>query len=388
MLNEPRVEIEYLVDYELTFTNSADFNELSDTSEVNTNISNLVGKKGFHLSGGSVDSDTSEVSGVLLDGTYTFYKDSQKAYKGIMGNELSGEDYTFQNQYIDIDTSNENTYIKSIILYFDPTISVNSEIGEFATKISFSNGINADGTQNPLYDGSKTIDNDKVIFMYSFGENSTLKSVRLNILKWNKKNALMKILKITTGYTGIYDRKNLLNFTGSISKTSDVDQLRFGVYSGNYTINVIDNDLIIDSLYKNNLIFKNIRGQFKVDGISQSVFYINSKSSEKGSNEWFFDCIDKIELLKDITKPSMTLESRTLNDVIDFVLSGSGISEIIWDKKVLERCKNITIKNAWFNENQSMYDLLLKCCQVGLVSIYMDRNEAIRIADGLNNEHI
>ena len=137
MYNEPQIEIEYLVDYELSVTNGEDFNELSDISNIDENISNLSGKKGFHLSGGTMDAISGEVSGVLLDGTYTFYKSNAKAYNGIIGNELSGQDYTFHNQYIDISTTNENTYIKSIIIYFDPTISVNSEVSEFATKMSF-----------------------------------------------------------------------------------------------------------------------------------------------------------------------------------------------------------------------------------------------------------
>ena len=105
MINVPKLEIEYLVNYDLTFTNASEFHPLSNISEVNKNISNLSGKKGFHLSGGSVDEETGEVSGTLLDGTFTFYKDSENAYDGIMGYELSSEDYSFESQYIDFSTS-------------------------------------------------------------------------------------------------------------------------------------------------------------------------------------------------------------------------------------------------------------------------------------------
>ena len=84
MINVPKLEIEYLVNYDLTFTNASDFHPLSDISEINTNISNLSGKKGLHLNGGSVDEETDEVSGTLLDGTFTFYKDSANAYNGII----------------------------------------------------------------------------------------------------------------------------------------------------------------------------------------------------------------------------------------------------------------------------------------------------------------
>lgn len=41
MINVPKLEIQYLVNYDLTFSNSADFHPLSKIDEINTNISNL-----------------------------------------------------------------------------------------------------------------------------------------------------------------------------------------------------------------------------------------------------------------------------------------------------------------------------------------------------------
>ena len=98
MNNAPEIRVQYLVNYDLEYNSivpSSRLNPLSDITNINNEDARIVGKKGLILSGGKVDSETGEVSGALLDGTYTFFKDNEKSYNGIMGNVLSGDDYTF-----------------------------------------------------------------------------------------------------------------------------------------------------------------------------------------------------------------------------------------------------------------------------------------------------
>ena len=383
MINVPKLEIEYLVNYDLTFTNASDFHPLSDISEVNTNISNLSGKKGLHLSGGSVDEITGEVSGTLLDGTFTFYKDSEKAYNGIMGNELSGEDYSFESQYIDFSTSYDNTYIKSLIIYFDSTAS------EFATKMSFSNGINADGSENPLYNGSTIIKNNKLIFMYSFGENSTLKSVRLNILAWSKKNALMKILKITTGYTGYYDPATLNALSYTRNKFSDSEQLRFGVSKQTANATVIDRDGMIRELYTNDLFFKNILVYFYVDDLLDGSYYLENKTGSHSNNLWEFDFKDILSFKLDEKVRAMNIDldgegnpkSKPLTSFINHALENS--INIIYDDGLEDELKQILIPIPFVEAGQTRYDLLLKCCQLGLLRMYSDEFGNLIVTRGI-----
>lgn len=391
MNNAPQVKIQYLVNYDLEISgqdgvsglDTSDLSPLSDLSNINNQDAKLRGKKGFILSGGSVDDATGEVSGVLLDGTYTFFSGAEKSYKGIMGNELSTNTYEFgKSQYITIRTKNPNTYIKDILIYFDPVAN------EYATELSFSNAkkydpINDSEIDDPTYTTAKTYKNERLVFLHNFGENSTLTQIQININKWSKKNSLMKILKIVTGYTGIYDKASLMKFDFTINKTNDAQQLRFGVTSNTCTIDVLDNDLMIDTLYKKDLIYKNIQVQISVDGIIQGIFYINEKSSEKGSNEWVFDCVDRLELLRDKQMSMLPLAERSIYEIVNILLSGIS-SEITWEVNALNYCQEIKIKNSYFEPNQTFYDLLLKSCQIGLLRIYIDRNNIIKITSGVN----
>lgn len=390
MNNAPQVKIQYLVNYDLEISgqdgvsglDTSDLSPLSDLSNINNQDAKLSGKKGFILSGGSVDDVTGEVSGVLLDGTYTFFSDAEKSYKGIMGNELSTNTYEFdKSQYITIKTKNPNTYIKDILIYFDPVAN------EYATELSFSNAKKYDPTtdseiDDPTYTTAKTYKNERLVFLHNFGENSTLTQIQININKWSKKNSLMKILKIVTGYTGIYDKASLMKFDFTINKTNDAQQLRFGVTSNTCTIDVLDNDLMIDTLYKKDLIYKNIQVQISVDGIIQGIFYINEKSSEKGSNEWVFDCVDRLESLKEIKRPMMAIAERNIYEIMNYVLSGV-VSNVVWEKSAKEYCLSKTIEKSYFIANQTLYDLMLKCCQVGLLRIYIDRNDVCKITSGV-----
>ena len=390
MNNVPEVKIQYLINYELDILTtesgsdafSSVLNPLSDLSGINNQNAQLSGKKGFHLSGGSVDDVSGEVSGVLLDGTYTFYDDTQSAYKGIMGDDLSNDNYEFENpQYITVRAKNAQTYINSLLIYFDPVAS------EYATEISFSNckkyNFETDEEVDaPEFNSIKPIKNTNMVFLHNFGQESGLTQVQINIRKWSKKNALMKILKIVTGYTGIYDTTNLMKFDFTIDKVSDANQLRFGVTSNNCSVHLLDNDLMINTLYEKNLIYKNIQVQISVDGIIQGVFYINEKNSEKGSNEWVFDCVDRLESLKNVKKPMMAIAKRNIYEILNYVLSGV-VTNVVWEKTAKEYCVSKYIEQSYFEANQNVYDLMLKCAQVGLLRIYIDRNDICKITKGV-----
>ena len=192
----------------------------------------------------------------------------------------------------------------------------------------------------------------------------------------------MKMLKIVTGYTGVYDKTSLMSFDFNINKTNDPQQLRFGVSNNTCSIDVLDNDLMIDTLYKKDLIYKNIQVQISVDGIIQGVFYVDEKSSKKGTNEWIFDCVDRLEALKNITRPMMSIAERSIYEITNYVLSGV-VPNVVWEKSAKEYCQSKTIEKSYFKTGQTLYDLMLKCCQVGLLRIYIDRNDICKITSGV-----
>ena len=249
--------------------------------------------------------------------------------------------------------------------------------------ISYTNYFETDEEVDaPEFNSIKPIKNTNMVFLHNFGQESGLTQVQINIRKWSKKNALMKILKIVTGYTGIYDTTNLMKFDFTIDKVSDANQLRFGVTSNNCSVHLLDNDLMINTLYEKNLIYKNIQVQISVDGIIQGVFYINEKNSEKGSNEWVFDCVDRLESLKNVKKPMMAIAKRNIYEILNYVLSGV-VTNVVWEKTAKEYCVSKYIEQSYFEANQNVYDLMLKCAQVGLLRIYIDRNDICKITKGV-----
>lgn len=430
MVNNPEVKIEYLVDYELTITSNFD-NGMSNPIDIN-NDNKKIGKKGFHLSGGSVDDITNEVSGCIMNGTYTFYDDVKK-YKGLLGDSLSRDDYLFlkssdytsytgielqsivdnatssspstfsgycsedstnfdaetvykftlvddtyeydileRNPYINITMKQSNTYLKSLIIYFDNIAN------EYAKKIVFSD--------NP----SKVYNNNKLVFMRSFGEDSELTSTKVLFTEWSKKNALAKILKIKTGLSITYDVYSLKKIYYTRDKFSDVSNLKFGVSKQVADLEILDNDGVIKELYDKDLMFKNIQVKIYIDGILEGSYIVDVKEGQNIVNYWSFDCKDILSLKLDEIIPLMNIPvdenndpvSKTLLYFIHFALQNSSINTI-YDDGLEDELDNIIIPVAFVNPNQTRYDLLLKCCQVGLLRMYSNKFGDLIISRGV-----
>lgn len=501
MNNAPKVDIKYLINYDLQFTNKSESSKLSSEANLNELEAKIKGKKGLHLNGGSVN-ETGEVSGTLLDGTYTFYKSTESSYNGWMsesfsssqklnqfdvgypfinpskyqsktageleqiltltnnslgnsvsyyctsdsGNFKAGNVYRFnlitntekqyneeltvnsttvgtyliktgaldafgkevyeevelpeeydplkkyyrvqfvthyhyvadlkeQAQFVDISTKNDDTYIKSILIYFDPVAA------EYATKLSFSNAINDDGSTNNKFSPNTKIRNNKMIFMYNFGESSTLKSIRVNFEEWSKANSPLKILKIVTGYTGHYDYTTLLDLKWDNSKFVDEEQLSFGISSQTCSVQVIDKEDIVLGLYQANLFYQNIEVRVYIDDMWQGSFYIDTKDNSRGSQEWVYDCIDKFEQIKnDVVDVLQVTSNMTLKQIIAHILKNTGYA-VEYTEEASSAC-DIVIPTAYIFSQQNVYDCLLKCCQIGLLRIYVSY-EKLKITRGI-----
>ena len=380
MINKPKIVIEYLVDYELNISMSAEnTHELSNPTNINGD-NKIQGKKGFHLSGGSVDAVTGEVSGCILDGTYTLYSAKNK-YQGLMGTVLSNDNYEFSTpQYIHIETANSNTYIKSLIIYFDDVAN------EYATMISFANAKKYDDTTGEIIDDT-TISpttkyvNNKTIFIKNFGQDSRLTSVDCYFDKWSKKNSLMKVLRVKTGFTGNYEYGDINKISFNQDLFSDFNDLKFGVTCNPASVTIIDRNDIIKDLYDKDLIYNNVEVRIYVDDELQNTVYINSKQGSNGSNDWTFECVDLAELSKNSKVDILQItENMKIIDIIKFALRNTGYEIEIADD-VVDRI-NYAVPKAFLRANQSVYDVLLQCSQIALLRIYV-RDNKIRIASGI-----
>ncbi len=376
MENAPKVEIKFLTNYKLETVATSTQNEQASLTNINEDRK-FKGKKGFHLCGGSVDEATGEVSGCILDGTYTLYNSGSGSYDGFLGNTLSGDDYLFSTpQYITIRAKNSGTFIRSLLIYFD------SVANEFATQIYFSDATKADGTTDSRYNNLYVIKNSKTLFMYSFGEDSDLVSIRVNFKKWSKKRAFAKFVKITTGYTGEYDYKTLQSLKWDNDFFTNEEEMSFGISSNRATVEVNDQDDVIDELYAKNLIFQDVTVNIYIDNIFQGSFYIDTKDNERGSDIWTFDCIDFFERIKDDIVPTMQLtDNCNLTQIISWAINGKGI-QIEYTTEARTACDNYYISKGYIKPEQTLYEVLLKVCQAGMLRMYVSNNK-LRIVRGV-----
>lgn len=370
MINEPTVVIKYLVNYDIDVTGTID--QVISKPKNLTGDDDFIGKKGFHLNGGYYDKDTGEDVGTLMNGSYTFYDESQM-YNGLVGTAMSNDNYTFDEpQYLTITTKEPNSYIKSIFIYFDTTAK------EIATKMSFSNEPN------------KIYSNNKYIFMHSFGENSTLKSVTVNFLEWSKRNATVKVVKVKTGYTAVYDPFTIKNIYYTRDKFSDSDNLKFGVTVQEATFDINDYDGMIKDLYNSDLIFKNIQVQLYIDGVIEGNYIIDSKNSDNTIDYWSFDCKDYAGIRMSDTLSAINIEvdssgvpiPKPLTYFIDYAIGGT-INVIYEDNELKQELDNIIIKVPFMSGGKTREQVLTMCCQIGLLRMYSDISGNLVIARGV-----
>lgn len=379
MINEPQVVIKYLVNYDIEVTGTID-ESISNPTNL-TGDDNVLGKKGFHLNGGYYDNVLQQDVGTLMNGTYTLY-DENKMYNGLVGTEMSNDNYEFDTpQYLTISTTEPNTYIKSLFIYFD------NVAGEIATRLSFSNPVPSTATNvNP----ATIYANNKYIFMHSFGENSELTSVRVNFLEWSKKNATVKILKVKTGYTATYDPFTIRDIYYTKDKFSDTDNLKFGVTIQEATFQINDYDGMIMDLYNSDLIFKNIEVQLYIDNMLEATYVIDTKDSSNTIDYWSFDCKDFAGIRMSDTLPALNVEvdennepiPKSLKYIIDFCI-GNVVNVIYEDDALRQEVENIVIPVPFLNAGLTREEALTKCCQIALLRMYSDENSNFIIARGV-----
>lgn len=380
-LNSPKIEITYLTDVQLSYTANTLTHPLGRPSEMfSENIvvaGNSVpkhGKKGFFLSGGSVDPVTQEISGCIMDGTYTFFDNVEK-YPGILGNVLSGNDYTFSSeQSVTVRPLYTGSTIKNITLIFDDVAN------EYATHIKFST------EPNTVYR------NNRLVFIKVL-PNEVSGTVKITFQKWSKKNSLAKIKQIRTGIRGEYDYQTIKSLHLSNEKITNEEEVQFSVTSQYCDISLIDKDGVIQSLHEASLLHDDIVAQIYLvntddNGVETrekiGEFNLQTYENEKGSVVWDFSLVDKLEKFKNIIVEPHEVEKMTVYQITNYVIERIGFGSIIsWDNEAETHCKNIVVPNAWVEPNQYAFDVLCKCCEVGLLRIFVNPDGLIRVERGL-----
>ena len=363
MLNEPKIEIKYLPFYEVDLypTNSTIDNNLSNITTF-TKDRVVTGKKGFYLSGGSYNEEKQEDIGTLMNGTYTFF-DEVKKYGGIVGTELSNNNYQFDTtQQITLIAPNNST-IPYLVIYFD------NIAGEYATKMTFSD------EPNTIYSNNSYIFSKKIVGSHS--------SITITINQWSKQKSVFKILKITAGISNEYDIRSITDLYYTKDKFTDTDELRFGVSLQEATFQIIDRNGIINSLYNGGFQLKNIQVNIYIDGDLDSVFMVDNPTSDNNKLYWDFQCNDILKnKLQEKLNPYFFGVRTSILDFISYACSGS-ISYKYESDELVSELYQISPPIAFVETGQTREELLIKCCQVGLLRMYSDEDGSLLISRGI-----
>ena len=405
--NMPQIKIQYLIDLDITITKTNNvFNSTlnhplgrlesgcNDTFMLGDTEAEKYGKKGFFLTGGSVNELTNQESGCLMNGDYTFFDDIEK-YPGILGNELSDENGEFATeQSITISTTNEGDRIKYIVIYFD------SVANEYATSIKFSNE-------------PDTINKNKRCTYIKGFTDENLTSLTITFLKWSKANSLAKVLKIKTGITGRYDYDTIKKLDFSNEKISNEEEVSFGVTHQYCEVSLVDKNGDIQALHDADLLISNSDNEIKAleifmvnpkevevgntDGTTSiniveqqtkiGEFVLDTYKNRKGTNIWDYSLIDRLETLNEyLIQPMEVKQDITLYEVIMYVMSELGLAPITeFSEDAEEYCKSgdAVLPYGYIKADQFAYDVLCKCCEVGLLRVFVSPTGTIRIERGL-----
>ncbi len=112
--------------------------------------------------------------------------------------------------------------------------------------------------------------------------------------------------------------------------------------------------------------------------IQETRYFTSSQYSfDKDKGSCTIECTDSIDFLNNIILEKMPTQSNTfsLHDLLTRILSNlpSGKSWQYQDDETKNWCSSIILSKAWY-DSQSLYDLLVKACNVGLLRVYTISN--------------
>ncbi len=347
----PSLEIEYLPETEITASSTV----TGDLGKLDTIQEKVPGKKGFFLSGG--EKTISEESGCILDGTYKLFDEIEK-YPAWLGNVLSDTFYQFSTPQKITITAKVGTYINSLLIYFDNVAS------EYATEIVLTDNVSL----------NETIINNSYTFIKVFENQDTYSSIDIIFTKWSKKNSLAKVLRIKCGFSQIYNITDFRELVFSNQLRADINVPEFGIISQFGNVKIFDKDFTIKQLVENGLIVQDILIYIYFNGQMVGKYRNSKLDNTDTSNLWKFEFSDTLTDFQEQWFTGIGVSERNLYQIVNIILPN-----IVWENNADIIAQSINIPKSYLVAS-SRWQALHKCCQVGLMQIYMntDGNVAIR----------
>lgn len=313
------------------------------------------GFKGFQLS----EKRNSPVSTLL--GDYVAYPAT--GYQGIITQELSDANGGCN---ITISFSLSGAAPENLYIQFDAAAK------EYAVNLTLTNNVN-----------SKTItitNNTDTLLILNL---ATLKlpdvcnnlALTLNITKWSRANASIKITRLSTYWLAVYTGNSLKSFSCSENLFDSQMQLQPGICEQYADIVVYDRDNVLHDFaltekltadYPVNICASDDEGtEYDLGSYIVSDFNISATSSQVT-----IACRDRAYLFEKIDIARVAIADRTLEDFINILFAqAKNMPYRYQDSETLGRCQNIKVPNSWYLASD-LYTMLTKVCALGMLRIY------------------
>lgn len=341
---------------DVTFVTS----ELPSMSNV-ANVNDVIEGRGDGFRGYQVSPSTSRVVSPFGEGMFLY---SAAGYPGILTSALSDSSGGCS---VTIPFHLTGNLPKYLYIAFDKVAK------EYAEAFTLSNSANSNKIN---------ITNNKGhLITIKFSEldlPSTLNDVTftLNITKWSRPNASIKITRLSTFYTIQYSGRDIKSFTNSENLLDAQMQIVPGICEQYANISVYDRYNVLKDFALANMLAKDY-----VVSIA-AIDDVESTSYDMGNYiiaDWDFEsvsstvgiiCRDKSYLFEKINIERAPIKDRTLDELLGIMFSqAKGMSWVYKDNETRVRCEQIVVPNSWYHASD-LYTMLNKLCALGMLRIY------------------
>lgn len=244
--------------------------------------------------------------------------------------------------------------------------------GEYATLFTLTNDLNG----KVIVVNNQSVLKEVDITSMQITEGTT---ITMTILGWSASPRSVKVASISATPTLVIS-KDLVSIDCSENLMDSEMSLTPGVCEQYASIELYDRGLTLHTLGMN--------GQLHKDYVIDISVMHNGKHYSLGnyvSESWdtlvdsakvTIHCRDKTYLFDSINVSSPTMETRTLDALLNILFSQTNVSWTYLDDETAQRCQEIFIEHNWF-ANSNLKTLLDKICIVGMLRMYWYMNTFI-----------
>lgn len=236
---------------------------------------------------------------------------------------------------------------------------------------------------------SKTITNNgKVQIMVKFDDTYTdVKSIKLEIIKWNTPNAVVKILQFFDTLEENYEGNDIKSFEVLESLATDGEGISFGIISNTMTASIYNRNRKFEVGYLKDylLLGRKVIPYIGIEDEEGNINYeqvgvfLSDEWSVPQNDQWVkLKCFDRLIKFQKMTYIGYPFrENVSLKEITIDILKNAGLeeSEFIIDEKLA----TMVVPYAFLGK-KSIWDALQDVCNAGLCRVYSTRENKIKVS--------